>query len=372
MILNTVDKIEPQSNLIKFANRSKRLAFNSSRTIKSLSFCAALGAISVPAYACQVPKSYYSNVFCTSSSEYFLALKDSGQPVALIDKKGRRVADLSRYNGIDVSKFKDGLIPVQRMGRVGYINTAGREVIPAIYDVITGDGKNKGWARAVNNNRIVVKKAGNFGVIDTKNRVIVPFSGNYQNISDFSGNLATITTRNGTQWVDINGIPTNNPVKAVPARNDTMTASSSNNKTSTPLKRVVQTPTVAQSTTITQSPITNSSYANSEIWQVEQRDGKWGFVNSNGVPMIKFLFEQAAPFSEGLAGVRMENKWGFVNLAGELIIPFKFEESKVRRNRGATYKGVQPFVFTGGKAWVGNAPNGAQMCVDTKGDFVGC
>ncbi|MBE8425075.1 WG repeat-containing protein, partial [Leptospira borgpetersenii serovar Balcanica] len=133
------------------------------------------------------------------------------------------------------------LIPVQRMGRVGYINTAGREVIPAIYDVITGDGKNKGWARAVNNNRIVVKKAGNFGVIDTKNRVIVPFSGNYQSISDFSGNLASITTRNGTQWVDINGRPTNNPVKTVPARNDTMTASSSNNKTSTPLKRVVQT-----------------------------------------------------------------------------------------------------------------------------------
>lgn len=139
-------------------------------------------------------------------------------------------------------------------------------------------------------------------MIDTSNRVIVPFSANNQSISDFNGNLASITTRNGTQWVDINGRPTNNPVKTVPARNNTMTASSYNNKTSTPLKRVVQTPTVAQSTTITQSPITNSSYANSEIWQVEQRDGKWGFVNSNGVPMIKFLFEQAAPSQKDWLG----------------------------------------------------------------------
>ncbi len=130
-----------------------------SHLIKALSLCATLGVLSVPAYACQVPKSYYSNVFCTASSDYFLALKDSGQPVALIDKRGKRVADLSRYNGIDVSKFKDGLIPVQRRGKVGYINTSGREVIPAVYDVIAGDSQTKGWSRAVSNNRIVVKKS---------------------------------------------------------------------------------------------------------------------------------------------------------------------------------------------------------------------
>ena len=336
-----------------------------SHLIKALSLCATLGVLSVPAYACQVPKSYYSNVFCTASSDYFLALKDSGQPVALIDKRGKRVADLSRYNGIDVSKLKDGLIPVQRRGKVGYVNPSGREVIPAVYDVIAGDSQTKGWSRAVSNNRIVVKKAGSFGVIDTKNRVIVPFSANNRSISDFNGNLATITTRSGTQWVDINGRPTANPAKTVPNRNATTTAS----------KPVVNTTTVIQSPSVTQTPTQTQSFtntANAQVWQPEKRDGKWGYVNYSGVPMIKFLFQQAMPFSEGLAGVRMDNKWGFVNLAGELVIPFNYEESKVRRGRGATYKGAQPFVFKDGKAWVGNASNGAQMCIDNKGNYVSC
>lgn len=341
-----------------------KIRTSKSHLIKAFSLCAALGAISVPAYACQVPKSYYSNVFCTASSDYFLALKDSGQPVALIDKRGKRVADLTRYNGIDVSKLKDGLIPVQRRGRVGYINTSGREVIPAVYDTITGDRQTKGWSRAVSNNRIVVKKGGNFGVIDTSNRVIVPFSANNQSISDYNGNLATITTRNGTQWVDINGRPAANPSKTVSNRNTTQTASTA--------KPVVNTTTVIQSPSITQTPAPSPSYSNTQVWQPEQRDGKWGYVNYSGVPMIKFLFQQAMPFSEGLAGVKMDNKWGFVNLAGELVIPFNFEESKLRRGRGTTYKGVQPFVFTDGKAWVGNAPNGAQMCIDNEGNYVSC
>ena len=337
--------------------------------IRALAVAITLSGLSVPAFACQIPKSYYSNVFCTASSDYFLALKDSGQPVALIDKRGKRVADLTRYNGIDVSKLKEGLIPVQRLGRVGYINTSGREVIPAVYDVISGDKQTKGWSRAVSNNRIVVKKGGNFGVIDTSNRVIVPFSANNQSISDFTGNLATINTRNGTQWVDINGRPTANPAQNIAATKTNLSGSGSQNTNfpqatvPSPSNPIPSQP--SQSTTV-------PSFINSEIWQPEQRDGKWGYVNSSGVPMIKFLFQQAMPFSEGLAGVRMDNKWGFVNLAGELVIPFNFEESKVRRIRSATYKGAEPFVFTGGKAWVANTDNGAQICIDTKGEYVSC
>ncbi|WP_296403826.1 WG repeat-containing protein [Psychrobacter sp.] len=340
---------------------------------KAVWILATLATISLPAYACQVPKSYYTNVFCTASSDYFLALKDSAQPVALIDKKGRRVADLMRYNNIDVSKLKEGLVPVQRLGRVGYIDVTGREVIPAIYDIISGDNQTKGWSRAVSNNRIVVKKGGSFGVIDTKNRIIIPFSADNLSISDFRGDSTSINTRNGPKWVDINGRPTANPLQVIPSRKSTMTALGSNSTSSTS-KPAAKTAPVIQSTSTpsTSAPVASSPKSNSEIWQPEQRDGKWGFVNRGDVPMIKFLFEQVTPFSEGLAGVRMENKWGFVNLAGELVIPFNYEESKVSRQSSTNYKGVQPFQFTNGKAWVANNANGDQICIDIKGSYVSC
>lgn len=353
----------------------KKVNNPNAQLLKALSICATLAAVTVPAYACQVPKSYYSNVFCTASNDHFLALTDAGTPVALINKSGRRVADLTRYNSIDVSKLNAGLVPVQRRGRVGYVSTSGREIIPAIYDVIAGDSQTKGWSRAVSNNRIVVKKGGAFGVIDTKNRVIVPFSRNNLSISDFKDNLARITTRNGTQWIDINGRPAADPTKAIANNNQAATVSSASSnasvtRSSTTASSTTQYPNPTQNSNVTQTAFSSSSY--SEIWQPERRDGKWGFVNSNSVPMIKFLFEKVTPFSEGLAGVRMDNKWGFVNLAGELVIPFDFAESKVKRSGRDNYKGVEPFVFKDGKAWVGNNGVGAKMCIDTKGSYVSC
>lgn len=367
----------------------------SSPWLKAAALTATLGAMSVPAYAaCQVPKSYYSNVFCTSSSNHFLALKDSGQPVALLDNRGRRVADLSRYTGVDVSKISEGLIPVQRMGKLGYVNLAGREIIPAVYDVIRGDSQTRGWARAANGNRIVVKKGGMFGVIDIRNTVVLPFSPNYVSISDFSGNRAKITTRAGTQWIDAYGkaiaAPASAATQSITARNPSTPVV----KTTTNIKAPLPSTTAPRTTVATSqsaiealnalqrpeainsgpvvAPMSSNASSGPEIWQPEQRDGKWGFVNYSGVPMITFSFNQVTPFSEGLAGVRMGDKWGFVNLAGELVIPFNYTESTVQRIRGANYKGVQPFMFTGGKAWVGNTANGAQMCIDTEGKYVSC
>lgn len=42
------------------------------------------------AASCKIPKSYYKNVSCTASSGYFLAIKDFGAPVALLNSKGKK------------------------------------------------------------------------------------------------------------------------------------------------------------------------------------------------------------------------------------------------------------------------------------------
>ena len=296
------------------------------------------------AASCKIPKSYYKNVSCTASSGYFLAIKDFGAPVALINKQGKSVVDLSRYQKVDADKISGGLLPVLRNGRVGYVNMQGRETIPAMYDMLK---ESQGWARPVSEGRIVVKQNGHYGVIDTANKTIVPFSAAISDIDDYRSGMTRVRKNQAISWLDKNGKPTRDPNSN--SKTDSQTSTTNEN-----VKEIQQSAPSSPFTTL----------------QPRQQDGRWGFVDDNNVTMITYSFDEVRPFSEGLAGVRIDSEWGFVNLGGELVIPFRFDKSGV--SVGDSYKDQPAFVFTNGKAWIGNLKNGAKMCIDKEGSSVGC
>lgn len=300
------------------------------------------------AASCKLPKSYYKNVSCTASSSYFLAIKDFGAPVALLDKNGKSVVDLSRYQKVDADKLSNGLLPVLRNNRIGYLNMQGREVIPATYDVLT---ESQGWARPVVDGRIVVKKDGNYGVITTANKVIVPFSSANDDIDNYRNGTARIRKNRTTSWVDKNGNTVDDPdsQNIAPTTNPSSASRNTNSASASASK-----PEVTRFTTL----------------QARQQDGKWGFVDDNNVTMITYSFDEVRPFSEEYAGVRIGEEWGFVNLGGELVIPFRFGNSGIS-DKGL-YQGKPSFTFVAGKAWIGNLKNGDKMCINKEGNGVGC
>jgi WG containing repeat len=53
--------------------------------------------------------------------------------------------------------------------------------------------------------------------------------------------------------------------------------------------------------------------------------GKWGYINETGQVLIKPQFDDAKPFYEGLARVKIGKKWGFIDPAGKLTIAAQFE-----------------------------------------------
>ena len=57
-------------------------------------------------------------------------------------------------------------------------------------------------------------------------------------------------------------------------------------------------------------------------------DGKFGFINEDGVEIISCKYEDACDFSDGLARVKSAEGWGFVNENGEEIIPCKYEDAR--------------------------------------------
>lgn len=333
------------------------------------------------AASCKIPKSYYKNVACTATQGYFLAVTDFGAPVALIDNKGKRVGDLSRYQKVDADKISGGLIPVLRHGRVGYVNLQGREIIPSIYDMFKGNG---GWARPVSEGRIVVKRNGDYGVIGTGNQTIVPFSSTITDIDDYRGGVARIRRNQSTSWLDKNGKTTSDPN----AKNESNEAVSATNNTSSNDESIAASTKTPRSTPFT-------------TLQPQQQDGRWGFVDENNVTMITYSFDEVRPFAEGLAGVRVNDKWGFLNLGGELVIPFRFDndglitdsvdnktESSIEtetnsenvnsgensgNNKGtSSIESESAFIFKDNKAWVGNLKDGSKICIDKEGTNVSC
>lgn len=322
------------------------------------------------AASCKIPKSYYKNVTCTAASGYLLAITDFGAPVALINSKGKRVVDLSRYQKVDADKLSSGLLPVLRHGRVGYINMQGREVVPTIYDMFKGNG---GWARPVSEGRIVVKRNGDYGVIGTGNQTIVPFTSTITDIDDYRGGVARIRRNQSTSWLDKNGKTTSDP-NAKSENNEAMSAS--NNASPNSASPNNDPMSAAQTKSPRSTPFTTL--------KPDQQDGRWGFVDDKNVTMITYSFDEVRPFSEGLAAVRVNDKWGFVNLGGELVIPFRFDNNglimdSVDSNKSETNvkgtsntKSESAFIFTDNKAWVGNLQDGSKICIDKEGSNVSC
>ncbi len=348
---------------------------------------------SAQAASCKIPKSYYKNVSCTASSGYFLAVKDFGAPVALIDKQGKSLVDLTRYQKVDADKISAGLLPVMRNSHVGYLNMQGREVIPVMYDVLN-DGQ--GWARPVSEGRIVVKQGGHYGVIDTANRTIVPFSAAISDIDDYRGGMARLRKNKAISWLDKEGNIKNANTQNANVKKDNVKKDNgksndgkSNDGKSAKNSRVNDRPAASKSAVNPSDRANNTQKKSASIpvnrfttLQPRQQDGRWGFVDDNNVTMITYSFDEVRPFSEGLAGVRIDAEWGFINLGGELVIPFSFKDfdgsndfndsDNKNLSLDSHYKDKPSFVFVEDKAWIGSLENGNKMCIDKEGAAVTC
>ncbi|WP_227500316.1 WG repeat-containing protein [Psychrobacter arcticus] len=350
---------------------------------------------SAQAASCKIPKSYYKNVSCTASSGYFLAVKDFGAPVALINKQGKSLVDLSRYQKVDADKISAGLLPVMRNSHVGYLNMQGREVIPVMYDVLNDD---QGWARPVSEGRIVVKQGGHYGVIDTANRTVVPFSAAIGDIDDYRGGMARVRKNKIISWLDKEGNTKNantqnhNAKKDDAKKDDAKKDDAKKDNTKSDGVKSAANSHVNNRPAASKSEAKPSARANSTqenpasiavnrftTLQPRQQEGRWGFVDDNNVTMITYSFDEVRPFLEGLAGVRIDAEWGFINLGGELVIPFSFNDFDDFNNSDhksltldSSYKDKPSFVFVEGKAWIGSLENGNKMCIDKEGTAVAC
>jgi len=298
----------------------------------------ALFSISAQAYEddCKPPKSSYAEVDCTTDGNYFIAKDKNYNYQALLNKQGKAVASLKGYDSVSWT-VSDGVLAVMKNDKVGYINTQGKLVVPAIYDnLIDPDDKyDETWSNDASEGRIVVAKNGKYGIIDTSNKVILPFTSKYSFIDGIQEGRALVQSQSGKYgFVDKDG------KEVVPPKYEGADGHF-------------------------------GGYYGFQEGLAGMSDGKkWGFITKTGKVAVPFVYDEVRPFSEGVAGVLKNGKWGFIDGANKTVIPFQYSDSNIQRysvnDMGANY-----FNFYKGVAQVATI-NDKDVCINKSAKKVAC
>ena len=89
--------------------------------------------------------------------------------------------------------------------------------------------------------------------------------------------------------------------------------------------------------TVIQSQFDNA-FPFSEGLAVVVKDGRWGYLDKTGRLAIPPRFDSAKAFSEGLGRVLFNEKWGYVNYRGKLAIPHRFAGLTIFRKGSRQWK----------------------------------
>lgn len=62
------------------------------------------------------------------------------------------------------------------------------------------------------------------------------------------------------------------------------------------------------------------------LCNVQNKEGKWGFIDKNGIIKINFQFDYSTSFYDGKAAVKFGDKWGVIDDEGKYIINAQFDD----------------------------------------------
>jgi WG containing repeat len=187
-----------------------------------------------------------------------------------------------KYNA--AKSFSEGLAAVMKddikgYEKFGFVNKAGEEVIPFVYQEVMSNGFNEGIAGVMQN--------GYWGFIDRTQKTVVAFM--YSDIRPFSEGLAAVKSKEKWGYIDKTG------------------------KLVIPLKY-------------------DNTYSIFIDGRISVKTGaKWGSINSKGEEIIAPLYDSPVNFRNGEALVNREGQMVFINEKGVVVATSRFVNFKAER-----------------------------------------
>lgn len=235
----------------------------------------------------------------TEFSEGLAPVQKNGK-YGYIDSNGKVVIPL-QYDWCD--KFSDGLAPVEKDGRYGYIDRTGKMVLFLQDDYAFPFSE--GLAR--------VEKDGKWGYIDRTGKVTIPWQ--YDVVNDFSEGLAAVGKEVGNDWkygyIDRTG------KVVVPLQYERTYSFCEGFAVVEKDGKWNYIDHIGNAVTLPEDFYYNDL-------EIVEKDGKWGYTDRTGKVVIPIQYDEAYSFSEGLASVVKDGKSGLIDTTGQFVITSPF------------------------------------------------
>ena len=88
---------------------------------------------------------------------------------------------------------------------------------------------------------------------------------------------------------------------------------------------------------ITETPYEDAKLFCDNTYAAVKVNGKWGFINKDGVFLIQPEYTDARSFSNGFAAVCENEQWGFIDMDNACTIPYQFDDSKDFNSHGCVF-----------------------------------
>lgn len=243
------------------------------------------------------------------------AVKDIGNnsnhiyKYGFINKNGEIAIDFIYDDAFD---FLDGLAPVEKDGKAGFIDTKGNWVLDAPEEKIP-NYFSEGLCGTFKNNK--------YGFIDKQGNTVIDFI--YNTGSMFHEGLAWVEKDGKYYYIDKEGNIVID-ISTIPGIETGKSEESYPNVFSDGLALIRRNGKYAYidktGNVVLESPYSKAgSFSEGFAWSY--KDGKYGFIDKQGNVAVDFEYDSIqSDFSEGLAGVEKNGKCGYVNYDGTVII----------------------------------------------------
>lgn len=267
---------------------------------------------------------------------------------------------------VEVGDFSDGLAMVSKRGpdivennelmgpitrqtyKYGFIDKAGKEVIPLIYDSVSytdvhsGDSflgfmtRRYGFSEGL----VSVEKDGKWGVIDTSGNTVIPFTDKYGSIGSFHDGLACVSVYD-KYWIPKYGYIDKTGKLIIPVNYDLAEDFSdgyaqvgiSQSQYGNRLHGVIDT----KGNVVVPIQYPNMGQINEGMVSVsvgyDNGTIKWGFCDMTGKLVVPMIYSRVYDYQEGFAVVAMpderfsnesQRRYGFINKQGEVVVPIQY------------------------------------------------
>ena len=264
-------------------------------------------------------------------------------------------------NYICIGEFNSGLARVKnKNNKCGFIDTFGKLVIPAIYDL--SGGFYGGWAD--------VRKDGKWGFIDSLGNIILPFI--YKGAVVYNESIALVDTGRFPFYIDRKGNPIDYyKAQNMPLRKDAVQhllrfAADIQKKMHLPDIRnnVFEVSEYPLNRNVTKRKPPKHIYANNR--SKVQKNNKYGYIDTSEQLVIPAIYDNAIPFDNGMAQVSINGKWGYIDTNGKMITSIKYDETNaIVDDRAAIMKdGKWGYINSNGKEVVKLQYEGAMTFIE--------